>query len=56
MSLQFKSTIELEKVNHILIRHLSSMVSRGVGGRVEVNFKMVEHTNVKVDQFFSRCV
>ena len=35
---------------------MGSLVARGVVGRVEINFMLVGHTHIKIDQIFSRQV
>lgn len=43
-----------ENKNHTLLGYLGSLVGRGVVGRVEMNFMMVGHTHILIDQVFSR--
>lgn len=43
-----------ENKNHILIGYLGSLVGRGVVGRAEVDFMIVGHTHILIDQIFSR--
>lgn len=45
-----------ENKNHILVGFMGSLVARGVVGRVEINFMLVGHTHIKIDQIFSRQV
>ena len=43
-----------ENKNNILVAFLSSLVARGIIGRVVLNFMMVGHTHIDIDQIFSR--
>ena len=46
----------VENKNNIFMAYLGSLVGRGIVGRLEVNFMIVGHTHVKIDQVFSRYV